>query len=219
MATTKSRKRLLESLSKQSTVEAIIYLPKEEEISEWEHVADQTRYISDSESITPEVQPVSDSSVEAKWLATRIKKILVTQAIDPHEIAVISRSPEKDSSQISKELEFSGIPITTRTQIPMLECGVVSAFLDIYKAASKGWTYKVLKNVLINPYTKTEIDPDLIDRLPMKRGFVGLAEWETGIQNHEFKPKEIDLLDKFRDFTNLMEPFCKFLHPDRSVGK
>ncbi len=209
VATTKGRKRLLESLSNHSDVETIIYLPKEEEASEWERLAKETLYIADSQTVIPEVQAATDSSIEAQSVAARIKKILVTQEIDPHEIAVISRTPEKDSSQVAAELESSGIPITRRIQIPILECGVISALLDIYKAAAKGWNYRVLKRVLSNPYLKTGIAPHLIDRLPMKQSFMGLPDWKTGIQNHKFEPRDIDSIKNFKNFANLMEPLTK----------
>ena len=209
LATVKNRKRLLTSLSQQENVETIIYLPKEEEMSEWDNWATQTQFITDSNPIVPEIQSASDSSTEAQWVTTRIKKLLVTKEVDLHEIAVISRSPEKDSSQISAELQTSGVPITLRTQVPMLECGVISAFRDIYSASSKGWTYKELKKVLKNPYITTGINPDIVDRLPMKQGFVGLAEWEKEIQNHKSLPSEKGLVENFMNFTDLMEPFSK----------
>ena len=177
----KSRQRLFRTLADQDDVEVRIYLPLENELSEWDDLA-----TGGIETIgrAPEpgdgsvtVQPVPDSVREAAWVARRVKRLVVEGRADPHEVAIVARSGGQDTRLVHNALELAGVPSTARLRSVLAEIPALKALLQLLRAEADGWTYERLRQVLTSPYLCARVDLRPLDVLATARRLAGRSEW------------------------------------------
>jgi len=206
------KERLFRALNDQSQVIVKVYLPLEEEASEWATLSSNTEYVEALQKPSPSVQSLVNKAQEAKWVSTKVKEILVKTEVEPHEIAVICRDFRNDSPQIEEELQSAGIPITTRNDIPLLECGAVAAFLDLFSSASKNWTYPSLRSVITSTYFDTGLHLRAIDDIGRGSQFSGLSTWEEKLSSRELKTSTRPYggqVEGFKHFKVLLDPLAE----------
>jgi len=220
-ANLQGKQRLFRALGEQSQIIVKIYLASEEGESEWAALSTKTEYVEPLENRFASIHLTANAEQEAKWVAGKIKETLITTQSEPHEIAVISRDFINDSPRILDELRDAGIPITTRNNIPLMECGAIKAFLELFSAASKRWDYTGLRNVVTNSYFDTGIDLRVIDKIGSLWQLSGLPTWEEKISSLEseatYEPASIQDLSSgqrsqaqsFKDFKAILDPLSE----------
>lgn len=181
----RARQRLFRALSEQEEVEVRVYLPLEEEPSEWEDLATGGTEVvgsGEEERRAPVVQPAPDSVREATWVARRVKRLLAEGGAEPHEVAVVARSGHRDTRIVHAALEQVGVPATARLRSVLAEIPVLKALLQLLRAEADGWTFERLRQVLASPYFSPGIDLRPIDVLASTRRYEGLAAWREGVE-------------------------------------
>ncbi len=134
----RTRQRLFRALAEQREVEVRVYLPLEDEPSEWEDLATGGLEIVGEAALGfggPFVQPAPDSVREAAWVARRVKRLLAEEDVEPHEVAVVARSGHQDTRILHTALENVGVPSTARLRSVLAEIPVLKALLA---AAARG---------------------------------------------------------------------------------
>jgi len=181
----KSRRRLFRTMADQDDVEVRVYLPLEDESSEWDDLATGgvetiggavgDSCASRDGSVT--VQPVPDSVREVAWVARRIKRLLAQGRAEPHEVAVVARSGHQDTRLVHNALELAGVPSTARLRSVLAEIPALKALLQLLRAEADGWTYERLRQVLSSPYLIPRVDLRPVDALAASRRLAGRTEW------------------------------------------
>jgi hypothetical protein len=195
----RSRGRLFRAIAEQAAVDVALYLPHEEEASEWEALAtggceeaepviraggdavtasQQGDHVSEA---LPRVQPTPDAVREAAWIASCVKRLLAEGAAEPHQVAVVARSGRHDTRIIHSALEAAGVPATSRLRSVLAEIPSLKALLQLLRAEADGWGYAGLRQVLSSPYFGVGIDLRAIDFLAAERRFQGLQAWEAAL--------------------------------------
>ena len=181
----RARHLLFRRLSEQEEVEVLVYLPLEDEPSEWDALATgSARVVEDAEGSVPEpeVQPAPDSVREAVWVAKRIKGLLAGGEVDPHRIAVVARSGHRDTRVLHTALEQAGVPSTARLRTVLAEIPVLKALLQVLRAEADGWSFERLRQVLASPYFSPGVDLRPVDVLAAARRREGLGEWRAALR-------------------------------------
>jgi RecB family exonuclease len=175
----RGRRRLVRALATQEEVEVLVYLPTEIGASEWDLLANRpVRLVSGAESDrTVRVQPAPDGVREARWVARRIKSLLVEGGVAPHDVAVVARTGRGDTRRLHRALREAGVPSTARIRTRLAEIPVLRSILELLRAASEGWTYRGLRSVVASPYFDVDVDLRSIDHLSTIRRIVGLEDW------------------------------------------
>jgi ATP-dependent helicase/DNAse subunit B len=125
----------------------------------------------------PTIQPVPDAWREAEWIAGEVKKLIVQEAVEPHDIAIVARTGLEDTRRTLQVLRSAGIPATARVRAPLVEIGAIKAILVLFRASAEDWSYPNLRRVLTSPYFKTRVDVRTIDRIAQEARPHSLAGW------------------------------------------
>jgi RecB family exonuclease len=175
----RGRRRLIQALASQTEVEVVVYLPTEPTTSEWDDLAGEPTRVLPTTGKAPEVrvQPTPDAVREGRWVARRIKTILSAGDVSPHEVVVVARTGRQDTRRLHRALHDAGVPSTVRVRTRLAEIPALRSVLELFRAASEGWTYRGLRQVLASPYFEVEIDLRGIDHLSTVRRIHGLEEW------------------------------------------
>jgi hypothetical protein len=182
----RGRRRLLRSLRDQDDVEVIVYLPQEDEPSEWDDLVPEAtsrrrrrtgREPRTSDTLDVTVQPAPDALREVAWIARRVKHLLAAGNARPHEIAIVARSGRRDTRLVHRALVAAGVPATARLRTRLAEVPCLKALLALFNAQAVGWDYGSLRPVLASPYFGTRIDVRAIDHVATTRRVAGLGEW------------------------------------------
>ncbi len=182
----RGRQRLLSSLATQNDVEVVVYLPQEDEPSEWDDLVPEAAVEGakrasldtappDAPHVT--VQPAPDAPREVAWVARQVKHLLAAGDVEPHEIAIVARSGRRDTRLVHRALRAAGIPGTARLRTRLAEVPCLKALLALFNAEAVGWDYRSLRPVLASPYFGTGIDLRSIDYVATTRRVAGLVEW------------------------------------------
>ncbi len=176
---TRSRRRLLRALAKQTEVGVHLYLPPPaEDHDEWSILTATTEELAQTGDVeTVEVRPAPDASRELRWMASQVKRTLVHGELLPHQIAVVARSGREDTGRAYRALRAAGVPATARIRTPLSEIPAFKALLEIYRGAASGWPYRPLRHVLSSPYFDIRVDPAGLDFIAEKRRVEGLDHW------------------------------------------
>ena len=200
----RSRQRLFRVFAEQDDVEVRIYLPFEEEPSEWDDLAtggsetlERTSVsedavpagtAGDADPVPPDpskrsvtVQPAPDSVRETSWVAWRVKRLLAEGRAAPHEVAIVARTGHQDTRLMHTALELAGVPSTARLRSVLAEIPALKALLQLLRAEADGWTYDQLRQVLAGPYFSPGVDLRSIDVLAVARRLAGRTEWSDGL--------------------------------------
>ena len=178
----RSRQRLVRALMSQSEIDVVVYAIAEVESGPWDALGVPVEEL-DAESVpTPRVQPAPDGSVEAGWVAAEIKRILVTEKCEPHDIAVIARSGREDTRKVAAALTAAGAPVTVRTRSPLAEVSALKAFLRLFEGASQDWAYRPLRACVTSPYFDMGVRTRTLDRLARNSRMSGLERWEEAVE-------------------------------------
>ncbi|HSL68749.1 MAG TPA: hypothetical protein VK864_00840, partial [Longimicrobiales bacterium] len=171
----RARGRLLDALRRQADVEVIVYTTSG--AADLAACADSTEALPavDSSLI---VQPAPDANRELQWVAREVKKLLLSGAAEPHEIAVVARTGREDTRRALYALERAGVPATARTRTPLSEISALKALLDLFRASAERWSYRVLRSVLASPYFRTRIDLRPFDHIASQARPATLLAWE-----------------------------------------
>ena len=157
--TLRSRRRLVESLARQDDVEVHLYVPRETEPGEWDELAAslelEVEDLGDGPATDIRVQPAPDSIREFRWIAAEVKRRIAEEGIEPHEIAIVSRTGREDTRRACSALRAAGIPFSARQRMPLCDIGALKAVLELFRGAAADWTYRTLRNVLTSPYFDT----------------------------------------------------------------
>ena len=178
----RARRRLMRALATLPEIAVEVYLPSEDEPSEWEQLAARVYDLESPAPPTPIVQPAPDGFSEARWVASQVKQSVVHDGLQPHQIAVVARSGQGDTRRILHALRSAGVPTTARLRSSLSEIGAIKAFLEIFRGAAKGWSYRPLRSVLSSPYFKTGVGLRVVDFLAGGGRRSGLDEWADHIQ-------------------------------------
>ena len=181
----RTRQRLFRALADQDDVEVRVYLPLEDEPSEWESLATGGMEVLGEGSGgagTPFVQPAPDSVREAAWVARRVKRLLAEGEAEPHEVAVVARSGHQDTRLLHTALEHVGVPSTARLRTVLAEIPALKALLQLLRAEADGWTFERLRQLLASPYFSPGADLRPVDVLAAARRYEGLAAWREGLE-------------------------------------
>jgi RecB family exonuclease len=180
----RGRRRLVRALASQDEVEVLVYLPTEVGDSEWDLLANRPpRLVSGSESDqTVRVQPAPDAVRETRWIARQIKTLLAAGDVALHEVAVVARTGRQDTRRLHRALREAGVPSTARIRTRLAEIPALRAILELFRAASEGWTYRGVRQVLASPYFDVDIDLRGIDHLSTIRRIHGLDEWHRWLE-------------------------------------
>jgi len=181
----RTRQRLFRALADQEDVEVRVYLPLEDEPSEWESLATGGVEVLGEGSGgagTPFVQPAPDSVREAAWVARRVKRLLAEGEAEPHEVAVVARSGHQDTRLLHTALEHVGVPSTARLRTVLAEIPALKALLQLLRAEADGWTFERLRQLLASPYFSPGADLRPVDVLAAARRYEGLSAWREGLE-------------------------------------
>ncbi len=181
----RTRQRLFRALADQEEVEVRVYLPLEDEPSEWDALATGgTEVVGDEHAgpVIPLVQPAPDSVREAAWVSRRVKRLLAEGEVEPHEVAVVARSGHQDTRLLHTALERAGVPSTARLRTVLAEIPVLKALLQLLRAEADGWTFERLRQLLANPYFSPGVDLRPLDVLAAARRYEGLEAWRGGFR-------------------------------------
>ena len=181
----RARQRLFRALADQEEVEIRVYLPLEDEPSEWERLATAgTEIVGEGEE--PEraafVQPAPDSIREVAWVARRVKRLLAEGLAAPHEVTVVARSGHQDTRLVHTALEQVGVPSTARLRTVLAEIPALKALLQLLRGEADGWTFERLRQVLGSPYFSPGVDLRPVDVLAAARRYEGLSAWRDGLE-------------------------------------
>lgn len=180
----RARRRLFHALADQDDVEVRVYLPLEDEPSEWDALATgETDTVGEGEpGPIIEVQPAPDAIREAGWVARRVKRLLAEGEARPHEVAIVARSGHDDTRLVHTALEEVGVPSTARLRTVLAEIPALKALLQLLRAEADGWTFERLRQVLASPYFSPGVDLRPVDVLATTRRIEGLPEWRAGLE-------------------------------------
>lgn len=180
----RARGRLFRALADQREVEVRVYLPLEDEPSEWEPLATGGIETVECDGLeaTVTVQPAPDAVREATWVARRVKRILDEGLAEPHQIAVVARSGHEDTRLVHTALEEVGVPSTARLRTVLAEVPALKALLQLLRAEADGWTFERLRQVLTSPYFSPGVDLRPVDVLATTRRLEGREAWRTGLE-------------------------------------
>ena len=176
----RGRRRLFEALSSQEEVEVLVYLPVEDGPSEWDALPaapGETLPAPDGREGRTRVVRAPDALGEARWVAARVKALLLAGEALPHEVAVVARSGAEDTRRLLTALETVGVPATARVRTPLAEVAALRAVLALFRGAAEGWSWGGLRPVLASPYFDVDVDLRPLDLLARQRRIRGLAEW------------------------------------------
>lgn len=196
--TLRSRRALIESLARQTEVEVDLYVPAESESGEWDDLAGSLHLdveeLDGSASGRVRVQPAPDSLREYRWIAGEIKRRILEDGIEPHDVAVLSRTGREDTQRASEALRSAGVPVSARQRIPLCDIGALKAVLELLRGAAAGWTYRPLRNILVSPYFDTsgpeddegaerrQIDLRGLDFVAGQRRVSGIGNWAEALE-------------------------------------
>lgn len=180
----RGRRRLCRALASQKEVEVHVYLPAEAEPSEWEELAAGPAELVGPERppAEPRVQPAPDALREAGWVAREVKRLLADGKAEPHEVAVVARTGERDTRLIHDALQAVGVPATARIRTPLAEIPALRALLALFRAEAEGWPYRALRQVLASPYLGVGVDVRAVDYLAGTRRIEGLRAWLEALE-------------------------------------
>lgn len=181
----RARQRLFRALADQDDVEVRVYLPLEDEPSEWDGLATGgTTIVGEVQAPapTPFVQPAPDSVREAAWVARRVKRLLAERHAEPHEVAVIARSGHRDTRLLHTALEQVGVPSTARLRTVLAQIPALKGLLQLLRAEADGWTFERLRQVLASPYFSPGADLRSVDVLAAARRYTGLTAWREALE-------------------------------------
>ena len=181
----RARQRLFRALADQDDVEVRVYLPLEDEPSEWEALPTvDMKIVGEVQAPAPIsfVQPAPDSVREAAWVARRVKRLLAEGHAEPHEVTVVARSGHRDTRLVHTALEQVGVPSTARLRTVLAEIPALKGMLQLLRAEADGWTFERLRQVLASPYFSPGADLRPVDVLAAARRYEGLAAWREGLE-------------------------------------
>lgn len=173
----RSRRGLIHAFGEQDEVEVSLYLPAEDEPGEWDELAGDAETLPARPPPAVTVQPAPDARRELEWVAGRIKKLIVEEGFEPHEIAVIARIGRDDARAAHEIFHRAGIPNSARVRRPLSEIPALRTLLQLFRAAVRGWPYRPLRDVLASAYFDLDIDLRTIDEIAQGRRVEGLAAW------------------------------------------
>lgn len=183
--TFRSRERLITSLARQRDIDVVLYTLAEDEPGEWDDLARrlglETEYIEAPVPTEPVVQPAPDALREYGWVAQQVKRRLVLDGLEPHEIAIVAREGREDTRRACAALEAAGIPCTARVRMPLSEIGALKALLELFRGAAEEWSYRPLRNFLTSPYFMTNVDLRAIDFATKRGRPQGMRGWAQAI--------------------------------------
>lgn len=190
IASPRTRRRMLEALSRQEEVEVHLYLPSESEPDPFfDELPVRTEVIGapgesgDRGGAGPvAVQPVPDAAREMAWVARQVKEILAAGTAEPHRIAVVARSGRENTHRAYRALRRAGVSATARIRTPLDEVPALRALLLILRGAGRNWDYRSLRAVLAHPYFDTRVDLRGIDAIAALRRVVGLDAWSENLE-------------------------------------
>ena len=122
IASPRTRRRMLEALSRQEEVNVHLYLPQESELDPFfDTLAVRIKLIGvpraggeDGDSAGAgagpvTVQPAPDAAREMAWVARQVKEILAAGTEEPHRIAVVARSGRENTHRAYRALRRAGV--------------------------------------------------------------------------------------------------------------
>ena len=174
-----ARRALARALVTQPEVEVLVYLLDEEGSQAWEdaHPGALEDHAGGSHQ-TPEVQPAPDSTIEAGWVAAKVKRLLLNGGVEPHEVAVVARSGREDTRTVYRALKEAGVPASVRVRTTLSHIGALKAFLGLFRAASESWRYSDLRSVVASPYFDCGVRVETVDHLARTNRPLGFATWK-----------------------------------------
>lgn len=178
---TRTRRRLLQALATQSDVDVVVYTTTAA-IDDFKTITTNIEAL-DGDASPLVIQPAPDAWREAEWVAAEVKKLIVNEGVEPHDIAVVARTGLEDTRRTLQVLRGAGIPCTARVRSALTEIGAVKALMVLFRAAAEDWTYPNLRHVLTNPYFKTGVDVRTIDRIAREARPNSLAAWMEALRN------------------------------------
>ncbi|MDE2721456.1 PD-(D/E)XK nuclease family protein [Candidatus Palauibacter polyketidifaciens] len=196
IASPRTRRRMLEALSRQEEVDVHLYLPSESEPDRFfDELADRTEVIgvprdggedggggagAGAGPVT--VQPVPDAAREMAWVARQVKEILAAGTAEPHRIAVVARSGRENTHRAYRALRRAGVSATARIRTPLDEVPALRALLLVLRGVGRNWDYRSLRALLAHPYFDTRVDLRSIDAIAALRRVVGLESWTGALE-------------------------------------
>ena len=178
----RSRKRFAQALMDQTEVDVAVYALAEAERGPWDSMGVPAEIVDETVPPLPSVQPAPDGSTEAAWVTSRIKKLLVDEACEPHDIAVIARSGREDTRTVARALSAAGVPVTVRARAPLSEISALKAFLALFEAAEQDWSYRSFRACVMSPYFHMGIRGRTLDRLAGGARICGLTDWRLAVE-------------------------------------
>ncbi|MCL7968760.1 MAG: PD-(D/E)XK nuclease family protein [marine benthic group bacterium] len=182
----KGRRALFRALASQEDVEVVLYLTAEPGTSEWQELGADVEELLLERSVSPEIERVlyeaPDARAETRWIAERVKRLLMSDAARPHEIAVIARSGGEDTRRIVDALEEAGVPSTSRARHTLADIAALRALLILFRGAANDWDYGSLRQLLASPFFRAGIDLRPVDFLAGERRIRGLDQWTEGLK-------------------------------------
>lgn len=127
------------------------------------------------------VQPAPDATRELTWVVRQVKKLLVEEDVEAHEVAVAARSGREDTGRAYRLFQRAGVPATARVRTPLSQVPALRAFLELFGGGARGWTYRRLRNVITSPYFGVRVDLRAVDHLAAVRRIETLEGWEEGL--------------------------------------
>jgi RecB family exonuclease len=180
LTTVRTRRRLLEALRTQPTVDVVVYVPAGADSRDWENVVGQC---DDLDGAPPPVvvQPTPDERRELDWIAVQVKRLIVQGGVRPDRVAVVARSGREDLRAAHETLTAAGVPATARLRAGLAEVPALKAVLLLLRAAARNWPYRQLRQVLASPYFDLAMDLRPLDALAAERRITGLETWAAAL--------------------------------------
>lgn len=221
----RTRRHLMEALKGQGDVDVIIYLPAEDESSEWDEFVTQVESLPPAEPCGMSVQPAPDGRRELEWVALQVKELVVKRRVQPHEIAVVARMGRDDTRRAHEIFRAAGIPATARVRCPLAEVPALKAVLQLFRGAARRWSYRPLRHVLESAYFDIDVSLRSADHVARERRVEGLDRWAAELcrlQNVSDGDKERNALRREGIFPDRLrrdcEAFQRFVDRAASLG-
>lgn len=176
----RTRTAMVRALADQVRVEVHTYLPPAHPDDEWERLATATETLPAAD-VDPGIKPAPDQEREMRWVAKRVKELLVGGDVEPHRVAVVARTGLEDTRRAHQALEEAGVAASARIRTPLSEVAALRFVLELVRGAADDWPYRTLRNVLSSPYLDVEVEVWLLDRIADERRVRGLDGWRAAL--------------------------------------
>jgi ATP-dependent exoDNAse (exonuclease V) beta subunit len=122
-----------------------------------------------------------DMARELDEVARRVKRLIVTDGVAPHDIAIVSRKSRPYGPRAAEVLRRHGVPVSARLRSNLTEVSAVAALLHVFAAAAEGFSWRTLAELAESPYFALDLDVGLLKRASTRGRYRSLDGWSEAL--------------------------------------